>query len=103
MTLDPQITGFALGLLLGAAKVGFVGTVGFGIGWWRSRNRVQQLEAAARDPGRLEDRLGHIEQSLDDTANQLAHLIEAQDRLSSHLLARPGVADPDPGASRTPA
>jgi hypothetical protein len=30
-SMDPTLSGFALGLLLAAAKAGFIGTVAFGI------------------------------------------------------------------------
>ena len=88
--MDHQITGFALGLLLGAAKVGLVGTVGFGIGWWRARRRIKELEAMPR----LEDRLTNLERTLDDTSNQLAELIEGQATLSRQLMALPGMPKP---------
>jgi hypothetical protein len=42
--VNPELTGFALGLLLGAAKVMTIGTIGFGIAWWRARLRVRALE-----------------------------------------------------------
>lgn len=43
--MGPQLTGFALGLLLGAAKVMGIAAIGFGIAWWRARLRVKSLEA----------------------------------------------------------
>ena len=52
--IDPTLSGFALGLLLGAAKVGLIGTVGFGIAWWRTRRKLRRLEAELPDPARLE-------------------------------------------------
>lgn len=77
MSLDPQVTGFALGLLLGAAKVGFIGSVGFGIAWWRSRRKVQRLEIA-----------------LQDNAQQLAELIAEREEQALRQLERPRT---DPG------
>jgi hypothetical protein len=43
--MSPELTGFLLGLLLGAAKVMTIGTLGFGIAWWRGRARIRALEA----------------------------------------------------------
>ena len=43
--MSPVVTGFALGLLLGAAKVMAIAAVGFGIAWWRGRLRIRSLEA----------------------------------------------------------
>ncbi len=60
--MDPQLSGFALGLLLGAAKIGFLGTIGFGIAWWRTRSKLRRLEAALPDPARLGERLANLEQ-----------------------------------------
>ncbi|MEP7326808.1 MAG: hypothetical protein ABI836_12725 [Gemmatimonadota bacterium] len=89
--MDPQTTGIALGLLFGAAKIGFVGTVGFGIGWWRTRRKLQRLEAAPR----LTDRLNDLEQTLDYTTAQLAQLLEGQANLSRQLAALPAIK-PEP-------
>ena len=47
--MNPELTGFALGLLLGAAKVMTIGTIGFGIAWWRARLRVRALETDLRE------------------------------------------------------
>ena len=43
--MSPELTGFAVGLLLAAAKVMGIGMVGFGIAWWRARLRIKALEA----------------------------------------------------------
>jgi hypothetical protein len=95
--LDPQLSGFALGLLLGAAKAGFIGTIGFAIAWWRARGKLRRLEATLPDPGRLEERLANLEQISDYSASQLARLVEAQDALVRQLAAPPGSAKlPEP-------
>ena len=52
--MDPQLSGFALGLLFGAAKIGAIGTIGFAIAWWRTRRKLQRLERALPDPRSLE-------------------------------------------------
>ena len=77
--MDPTLSGFALGLLLGAAKVGVLGTVGFGIAWWRTRARLRRLEAALPDPARLEERLASLEQLADYSASKLDRLLEGQE------------------------
>jgi hypothetical protein len=77
--MDPTLSGFALGLLLGAAKVGILGTVGFGIAWWRARARLRRLESALPDPARLEERLANLEQIADYTAGQVNRLVEAHE------------------------
>jgi hypothetical protein len=76
--MDPTLSGFALGLLLGAAKVGFIGSIGFGIAWWRARAKLKQFEAKLPDPARLEERLASLEQIVDYTAGQVNRLVEAQ-------------------------
>jgi hypothetical protein len=88
--LDPQLSGFALGLLLGAAKVGILGTIGFAIAWWKTRNKLRRLEAALPDPARLEERLANLEQLSDYAAGKLDRLVEAQDAIARQL-AKPGV------------
>lgn len=58
--MSPEVTGFALGLLLGAAKVMAIAAVGFGIAWWRSRLRVRALqEELAETQAALEESLAH--------------------------------------------
>ncbi len=42
--VDPS--SFLLGALLVSAKALGIGAVGFGIAWWRARNRIRQLDAA---------------------------------------------------------
>ena len=94
--MDPTLSGFALGLLLGAAKIGFVGTVGFGIAWWRTRAKLRRLEAALPDPARLEERLANLEQLADYSAGQIDRLIASQ----SSMPDVPSRAPLNPGASR---
>jgi hypothetical protein len=77
--MDPTLSGFALGLLLGAAKIGLIGTVGFGIAWWRTRAKLRRLESALPDPARLEERLASLEQIADYSARKLEQLVEGQD------------------------
>ena len=76
--MDPTLSGFALGLLLGAAKVGAIGTIGFGIAWWRTRAKLRRLESTLPDPARLEERLANLEQIADYTAGQVSRLVESQ-------------------------
>ena len=76
--MDPTLSGFALGLLLGVAKLGIIGTVGFGIAWWRTRARLRRLESALPDLARLEERLANLESLADYTAGQVNRLVEAQ-------------------------
>lgn len=76
--MDPTLSGFALGLLLGAAKIGFIGTVGFAIAWWRTRAKLRRLESALPDPGRLEERLANLEQLADYTAAEVSRLANSQ-------------------------
>lgn len=90
--MDPQLSGFALGLLLGAAKAGILGTIGFAIAWWRTRSKLRQMEAALPDPGRLEERLANLEQISDYSASKLDRLVESQDALIRRL------ANPEVGA-----
>ena len=77
--MDPTLSGFALGLLLGAAKLGAIGTVGFGIAWWRTRARLRRLESELPDPGSLEERLANLESLTEQTAGQVNRLVEAQE------------------------
>jgi hypothetical protein len=89
--MDPTLSGFALGLLLGAAKIGIIGTVGFGIAWWRTRAKLRRLEAAFPEPERLEQRLASIEQIADYTAAQVSRLADAQE--AAPKILRPPGAD----------
>ncbi|MGH7629509.1 MAG: hypothetical protein ACREOF_08960 [Gemmatimonadales bacterium] len=76
--MDPELSGFALGLLLGAAKVGLIGTVAFGIAWWRARRRLRALEAEQTRPALTDERLEHLEQGIDYLASRLDRLVEGQ-------------------------
>jgi hypothetical protein len=87
--MDPTLSGFALGLLLGAAKVGLIGTVAFGIAWWRARTKLRRLEATLPDPASLAERLANLEQMVDYSASQMDRLLEAQDALARQLAAPP--------------
>jgi hypothetical protein len=85
--MDPTLSGFALGLLLAAAKVGALGTVAFGIAWWRARKKLRRLEAALPDPASLAERLANLEQMADYSASQMERLVESQDALARQLAA----------------
>ncbi|MEO8201288.1 MAG: hypothetical protein ABI679_12250 [Gemmatimonadota bacterium] len=103
--MDPQLSGFALGLLFAAAKVGAIGTIACGIGWWRTHRKLSHLQATLPDPGRLDERLANLEQASDYTISQLTELTELQDTLlrqlggpGARMLAaettKPGPVDP---------
>ncbi len=85
--MDPQLSGFALGLLFGAAKVGIIGTIGFAVAWWRTRRKLQRLESEFPDPGRLDDRLANLEQSTEYIGARLTELADAQALLMRRLNA----------------
>ena len=85
--MDPQLSGVAIGLLFGAAKVGLIATAGFAIAWWRGRRRVAALEAAQSDPDLIEERLAALERTADYTATQLERLLEGQATLLRQLPA----------------
>jgi hypothetical protein len=91
--MDLALSGFALGLLFGAAKVLLIGTVGFGIAWWRTRRRLQLLEAERSQPSITDERLDRLEQGFDYMATQLDRLVAGQAELARQLKlpeARPG-------------
>jgi hypothetical protein len=95
--MDPTLSGFALGLLLGAAKVGLIGTVVFGVAWWRTRTKLHRLEAALPDPASLAERIANLEQMADYSASQMDRILEAQDALARRLSAPPAKAGlPEP-------
>lgn len=91
--MDPQLSGFALGLLFAAAKVGAIGTIGFAIAWWRTRRKLQHLEEVLPDPGILEERLANLEQNSDYIGARLAEMGEAQIRLLQQLGAAPRLSE----------
>lgn len=97
--MDPQLSGFALGLLFGAAKIGAIGTIGFAIAWWRTRRKLQHLEQALPDPGVLEERLGNLEQNSDYIGAKLAELGETQIRMLQQLASPPRLTEPSPRES----
>lgn len=101
--MDPELSGFAIGLLFGAAKVGLIGTVGFAIAWWRGRRRVAELEAARSDPDLLEERLEALERTADYTATQLERLLEGQATLLRQLPASQPRATTDATTPARPA
>jgi len=86
--MGPELSGFALGLLLGAAKVGLIGTVVFGIAWWRSRQRLRALEVEQARPALTEERLDHLEQGMDYLASQLDRVLDAQQQLGRQFGER---------------
>lgn len=90
--MDPTLSGFALGLLLAAAKIGAIGTVAFGIAWWRTRTKLRRLEAALPDPAILAERLANLEQMADYSASQMDRLLESQDAVARQLPAPPVTA-----------
>jgi hypothetical protein len=92
--MDPQLSGFALGLLFAAAKIGAIGTIGFAIAWWRTRRKLQRLEGALPDPGLLEERLASIERNSDYIGAKVTELGEAQNQVLRHLGEVPRLADP---------
>ncbi len=82
--MDPS--SFLLGALLVSAKVLGIGAIGFGIAWWRARNRIRQLEAQRQpDPQPLLDRLDRLEGSLDSVATALERLAAGQGELQRRL------------------
>jgi hypothetical protein len=100
--VDPQLSGFALGLLFGAAKVGIIGTVGFAIAWWRTRRKLQHLEATLPDPGLLNERLAALEQMTDYVGARLDQITETQALLARQLEALPNVRAPEARPIPTP-
>lgn len=83
--MELALGGVALGLLFGAAKVLLIGTVGFGIAWWRARRRIQELEALRGQPSVTEERLDRLEQNLDYLASQLDRVVQGQFELVRQL------------------
>lgn len=82
--MDPS--SFFLGALLVAAKILGIGAVGFGIAWWRARNRIRQIEAQRQnDPQPLLDRIDRLEGTLDSMAAALNRLAAGQNDLQGRL------------------
>jgi hypothetical protein len=76
--MDPELSGFALGLLFGAAKTLAITTLVFGVAWWRSRRRVRELEAEVGKPSLDGERLDRLEQTLEYMMGQLDRLSDSQ-------------------------
>lgn len=97
--MDPS--SFLLGALLVSAKVLGIGAVGFGIAWWRGRNRIRQLEAQRQpDPQSLLDRMDRLEGTLESVAAALERLGAGQGALQGRLPPTPrGPSKPEGGTS----
>ena len=83
--MEPELSGFALGLLFGAAKVLAITTGIFGVAWWRSRRRVRELGAEIQRPALDAERLDRLEQSLEYVAGQLERMADGQMAISRRL------------------
>lgn len=84
--MDPQVTGVALGLLLGAAKILLAVSIGFGVVWWRVRGRLRKLEAATAPlPASAEERIARVEEGIAYLTDQLDLVLDGQQRLSEQL------------------
>jgi hypothetical protein len=98
--MELALGGVALGLLFGAAKVLLIGTVGFGIAWWRARRRLQELEAQA--PSLMDERLDRLERNLDYLASQLDRVAQGQVELARELGADRRFGELPPARPVTP-
>ena len=88
-----DLSSLLLGALIVSAKVLGIGAVGFGIAWWRARNRIRQLEAQRQpDPQPLLDRMDRLEGTLDSVAAALERLVAGQSELQRRL---PPPANPE--------
>ena len=82
--MDPS--SFLLGALIVSVKALGIGAIGFGIAWWRARNRIRHLEARQHlDPQLLEDRLDRLEDALDAMSATLERLAAGQGELQRRL------------------
>ena len=82
--MDPS--SFLLGALAVSAKALGIGAVGFGIAWWRARNRIRQLEAERQlDPQPVLDRMDRLEGTLDSVAAALERLAAGQSEFQRRL------------------
>ncbi len=97
--MDPALSAAAIALLFGAAKIGIIGTVGFGIAWFRARARMQRLEAAAAQQlsHGADERVERMEQTMEYVVGQLDRIVEAQDALQRQLAAPPADRRPKGG------
>jgi hypothetical protein len=98
--MELALGGVALGLLFGAAKVLLIGTVGFGIAWWRARRRLRELEAQA--PSLMDERLDRLERNLDYLASQLDRVAQGQVELARELGADRRFGELPPARPVTP-
>ena len=95
--MDPS--SFLLGALLVSAKVLGIGAGGFGIAWFRARNRIRQLEAQRHlEPQPLLDRMDRLEGTLDSVAATLERLAAGQSELQRRLPPSRAISD----ATRSP-
>lgn len=78
--MSPELTGFLLGLLLGATKVMAIAAVGFGIAWWRGRARIRALEsellALGQGAGPTDERWRVIEERMNRIENRLERIAD---------------------------
>src|SRR5437773_1945290 len=87
--ISPAWTGFALGLLLGAAKAAAIGTVGFGIAWLRARRRIRELEAERLESSVSDERLSAVEAAIGRIGVQLDRLVESSGDTGRRLTGTP--------------
>lgn len=83
--MEPELSGFALGLLFGAAKTLAITTGIFGIAWWRARRRVRELEAEVGKPSLDAERLDRLEQTMEYLAGQLERVADGQVAIGRRL------------------
>ena len=100
--MELALGGVALGLLIGAAKVLLIGTVGFGIAWWRAKRRIQELEALRAEPPLTDERLDRLEQNLDYLASQLDRVVQGQVDLVRQIGAERRFGELPPAPPTTP-
>ena len=83
--MSPELTGFALGLLLGAAKVLAIASAGFAVAWWRARARIRVLEAEQLEADRLTSENDDLREIRAGLSRALVHL-EQLDRSQALLI-----------------
>jgi hypothetical protein len=74
-------TSVLLGVLLASTKGLAFAAIGFGVAWWRGRQRIAKLEAALPQADELADRFARLENTLDYTTGALERLLAGQDEL----------------------